>query len=120
MTLDLLKRSENGVNPLNQTQHDANFTAIETAVNALCSINGHIETVAVKSYILELKAPTAYTISSLTTDCASGSCTVAVQIDGRPSSPGRSVFYLEPSVTEAETNALLRPTRSRLAPRWRW
>lgn len=34
VTLDLLKRSENGA-PLNATQHDANFTAIEGAISAL-------------------------------------------------------------------------------------
>lgn len=81
MPLDLLKRSENA-GSLTQTQHDTNFTAIEAAVNASSSINGHIETVAVKTYVLELKAPTAYTISSLTHGRLSGSCTVSVQING--------------------------------------
>ena len=101
MTLDLLKRSEKGA-PLNATEHDANFTAIENAANAFVSINGHIETVANKTYVLILKAPTAQTINSLTTDCASGSCTAAVQIDG-VNVTGLSALAV--NTTETETNA---------------
>lgn len=77
-----------------------------TASAVTSSINGHIETVAIKSYVLELKAPTGYTINSLTTDCASGSCTVAVQIDGTPVTWTGSVTTLGASTTETEVNAL--------------
>lgn len=46
------------------------------------SIAGHIETVADKTYTLDLKAPFAYTINSLAAKTASGTVTVKLTIDG--------------------------------------
>ena len=45
-------------------------------------IDGHIETVADKDYILSQNAEYAYDIDSLVIDLLSGTCTVAVKIDG--------------------------------------
>jgi hypothetical protein len=44
--------------------------------------SGHIETVANKTYVLDLKAPYAYTINSLAAKTVSGTCTAKLTIDG--------------------------------------
>ena len=45
-------------------------------------ISGHIETADDKTYVLDLKAPYAYTINSLAAKTASGTCTAKLTIDG--------------------------------------
>ena len=45
-------------------------------------ISGHIETADDKTYVLDLKAPYAYTIDSLAAKTASGTCTAKLTIDG--------------------------------------
>jgi hypothetical protein len=46
------------------------------------TISGHIETVANKTYVLDLKAPYAYTVNQLAAKTASGTCTAKLTIDG--------------------------------------
>ena len=45
-------------------------------------IQGHIETAANKSYVLDLKAPYGYTVNALAAKTASGTCTAKLTIDG--------------------------------------
>ena len=45
-------------------------------------ISGHIETAEDKTYVLDLKAPYAYTINSLAAKTASGTCTAKLTIEG--------------------------------------
>ena len=45
-------------------------------------ISGHIETVADKTYVLDLKAPYGYTINSLAAKTVSGTCTAKLTVDG--------------------------------------
>lgn len=46
------------------------------------TISGHIETADDKTYVLDLKAPYAYTVNSLAAKTASGTCTAKLTIDG--------------------------------------
>ena len=60
---------------------------------------------AVKSYGLELKAPTGYTISSLTHSRVSGTCTVSVQINGTNVTGLTGVVVNTAPTSATETNA---------------
>lgn len=46
------------------------------------ALSGHIETAANKTYVLDLKAPYAYTVNSLAAKTVSGTCTAKLTIDG--------------------------------------
>ena len=69
---------------------------------AVGSLTGQIETVQNKTYVLDIKASRPYTITSLTRQSVSGSCTAAIQIDG-VNVTGLSGLTI--NTTETETNA---------------
>jgi hypothetical protein len=99
MTYSLITRAGKGT-PLSSADFDANMATI--AADRSESIVRHIATVAVQTYWLD-KAVYPYTINSLWADIkTSGSCTVAITINGTNVT---SLSAVAVSTTEAETSA---------------
>lgn len=71
------------------------------------SQNGRIERPQNKTYVIVLKAPRAGTVDSLTYQCASGTATLAVRIDGTPVTglTALSLTNVEATATASGANA---------------
>ena len=81
---------------------------LDALIDQVSQISGHIETAANKTYILDLKAPYAYTVNALAAKTASGTCTAKLTIDGVDVTgiTALSVSSTEASATASAANAV--------------